>query len=65
MCPPADIHEISRGAWEIVWELRPYIGDFKRKMTSKDTRRVRKNAALKKHEMVKKTISKKTGKVQV
>lgn len=37
---------------------------FKRKLTSKDKRRILMNKATKKHEMVKKTISK-TGKVQV
>ena len=44
---------------------RPYIESFKRKMNARDKRRVQKNKALDKYKMVKKTINKKTGKVQV
>ena len=43
---------------------RPYLPSFKRKLTAKDTRRLQKNKAMKRHQMVKKTISK-SGKVQV
>lgn len=42
-----------------------YMTKFARKMTKKDHRRLLKNQAQKKHQMVKKTICKTTGKVQV
>ena len=44
--------------------LRPYLKAFKRKMSEKDKHRVVANKSIKKHQMVKKTVSK-TGKVQV
>lgn len=43
---------------------RPYLSKFARKLNAKDKRRIAKNKAIKKLEMVKKTISK-DGKVQV
>lgn len=45
--------------------LRPYIDDFKRKLTKRDRRRINKNKAIKKFQTVRKTISKKSNKVQV
>lgn len=50
----------------VLWGIqpRPYIESFKRKMTEKDKRRIKKNKAVKKFQMVKKTINK-NGKVQV
>ena len=44
---------------------RPYLASFKRKLSEKDKRRTLKNKAVKKHQMVKKTVNKRTGKVQV
>lgn len=41
------------------------MDDFKRKLTKRDERRIAKNKANKKHQMVRKTISKTSGKVQV
>lgn len=45
--------------------LRPYAGKFNKKPTARDKRRVQKNKLIKEYQMVKKTINKHTGKVQV
>ena len=44
--------------------LRSYLTDFKRRLTKRDHRRIQKNEAIKKHQMVRKSISK-SGRVQV
>ena len=44
--------------------LSPYLETFKKKLTEKDKRRIQKNKAVAKHQMVKKTISKR-GRPQV
>lgn len=44
---------------------RPYIKDFKRKLSAADKRRINKNKAIKKYQTVRKTISKTSGKMQV
>lgn len=44
--------------------LRSYLTDFKRRLTKRDHRRIQKNKAIKKHQMVRKSISK-SGRVQV
>ena len=44
--------------------LRPYIGAFGRKMTGRDKRRVKKNKAIRKYQMVKKPVDK-TGRLRV
>ena len=61
----ASVPALSTWCW-LCPELqpRPYLASFKRKLTPKDKRRLQKNKAVKKHQMVKKTISK-SGKVQV
>ncbi|CAL1164150.1 unnamed protein product, partial [Cladocopium goreaui] len=41
-----------------------YLTDFKRRLTKRDHRRIQKNKAIKKHQMVRKSISK-SGRVQV
>ena len=45
--------------------FRPYLELFRRKLTARDKRRIAKNKALKKHQMVKKSICKTTGRVVV
>lgn len=45
--------------------LRPYMALFRKKLTMKDKRRIAKNKAVKKHQMVKKSISKTTGRTVV
>lgn len=45
--------------------LRKYIKEFYRKLSARDVRRLVKNKAVKSYEMVRKTINKKTGKIQV
>lgn len=44
---------------------RSYMKDFHRKLTKRDRRRILQKKALKKHQMVVKTISKRTGRKQV
>ena len=45
-------------------QLSPYLDKFKKKLSARDKRRILKNKSVKRHQMVKKSISK-DGKVQV
>lgn len=49
----------------VLFGTSPYTQKFKKKPTARDKRRVQKNKLIKEYQMVKKTINKETGKVQV
>ena len=56
-------HEHNLIKWNLTL-LRTYLNELKRKLTQRDRRRIQKNSAIKKHQMVRKSISK-AGRLQV